>query len=162
MRRMATTIGLGMLLLFAPVAGRAAPADPRADAIERVLPGQPIRLQTTDSTLEGRFVTNRSDSLLLARAAERVVLPYSDIQRIEVRTSARSRGMVVGMILGGLGLGAVAAAQGTTPFLAAASGVFFGGFLGGLLAGGSTRWTRVFDVHAPAHEASADTTTKRH
>lgn len=132
----------------------AAHADPRADAIASILPGESVRLQTTSGVAQGTFVTNRSDSLLLRRQAERVSLSYSDIHRVEVRRPATSLGLVIGMIVGGVATGAVVAANGTTPFLGAAVGTFFGGFLGSSIGSACSRWDRVYEA--------ADTAATRH
>jgi hypothetical protein len=148
------------ILLALASSTHASPADPRADAIDRILPGQSVRIQATALAVEGTFVTNRSDSLLLNHQAERMSLSYSDIHRLEVRRPATSRGMVIGMIVGGLGLGAAVAASGTPPYLAAASGTFLGGFLGGAIGSGCRRWDRVYDT-PPAHADSTPPSPRR-
>jgi hypothetical protein len=151
---------LAVILLMMSSSAQAAPADPRADAIDRVLPGQSVRIQAADRAVQGTFVTNRSDSLLLNHQAERMSLSYSDIQRLEVRRPATSRGLLIGMIVGGLGAGAAAAAGGTQPFLAAATGTFLGGFLGGAIGSGFRRWDRVYDT-PPAHPDSTPPSPRR-
>jgi outer membrane lipoprotein SlyB len=143
-----------VILLVMSSSAYAAPADPRSDAIDRILPGQSVRIQATSGAVEGAFVTNRSDSLLLRHQAERMSFSYSDIQRVEVRRPATSRGMVIGMIVGGLALGGVAVAEGSAgPAFVAAAGVFFGGFLGGSIGSAFSRWDHVYET-VPAHADS--------
>jgi len=154
-------MGLSVRALFLAVAlfalgssTQAEPLDPRADAVNRILPGEGVRIHSMDRTVEGKFVTNRSDSVLLRQAAERVSISYSDIQRLDVIRSARSHGMIIGMFVGGVALGfaaATGAQHDISPVLAAASGVFLGGFLGGAIAGGIHEWHPVYEAPpAPA------------
>ena len=134
------------------VCSSAAHADPRADAINGILPGEPLRIQAAGSPVEGTFVTNRSDSLLLRHAADRMALSYSDIERLEVRRPSTSTGLVIGMILGGVGVGAALAAGGTAPFVGAAAGTFLGGFLGGAIGSGFSHWHRLYESSPPPPE----------
>jgi hypothetical protein len=143
---------LAVALLSLGSSALAEPLDPRADAVNRILPGQRVRVHSADRAIEGTFVTNRSDSLLLRQAAERVSLSYSDIHRIDLQRSARAHGLVIGIIVGAVTLG-VAAASGhdVGPVFAAASGAFLGGFLGGAIGGGIHEWHRVYEAPpAPA------------
>src|SRR5262249_18531126 len=104
---LSTMAAAALLSLGSPA--RAEPVDSRGDAVNRILPGEGVRVHSMDGTVEGTFVTNRSDSVLLRQAAQRVSISYHDIQRLEVSRSARSHGMVIGMIIGGVALGAAAA-----------------------------------------------------
>jgi hypothetical protein len=146
-------VAVSLFLLCSTVA--AEPLDRRADAIDRILPGQALRVHSLERTTEGRFVTNRADTLLLQGASERLALSYSDIQRIDLRRTARHHGMVIGMIVGGISLAAAAASgHDVGPVIAGASGVFIGGFVGGVIGGAISEWHRVYDAHAPADSAS--------
>ena len=149
MRARVLSILLAQFLLSLASPANAQALDPRADAIDRILPGQGVRVHATDQAFEGKFVTNRSDSLLLRRAAERVSISYSEIHRLDVLRSARAHGLVIGMIVGGLALGVAGAAESaSTAVLAATSGLFIGGFLGGAVGGAMSEWHRVYETPA--------------
>lgn len=141
-------------LLLPGIAG-AQSRDTRADAIDRLLSGQSIRIQTEAATIEGLFVSNRSDSLLLLNASQRMGLSYSGIQRIDVRRPARAQGITVGMLVGAIALGIAGAGEdaGTT-LVSASAGLFIGGFLGGLVGGAFHHWNRVYETQAPVDSLS--------
>jgi hypothetical protein len=147
-------IFLALLLLSAPHAAGAQSRDPRADAMDCILPSQMVRVHTEAGVHEGQFVTNRSDSLLLRRASERMGFSYPEIQRLEARTNSRSRGIGFGLMVGVIAMATVANAQGEPTLGPAITGALFGGFFGGVIGGSIHHWHRVYDAHAPADSAS--------
>jgi hypothetical protein len=141
------------LLLLMPLAAGAQARDPRADAIDGLLPSQRVRLHTASGVHEGQFVTDRSDSLLLRRASERMAFSYSEIQRLEARTNSRSRGMGFGLMVGVIAMATVANAQDEPTLGPAITGALFGGFFGGVIGGSIHHWNRIYDTHAPPDSA---------
>ena len=154
MRRLAVQALVCFSLLVGP---RLARSDERADAIDRILPGQGIRVETSGGTIQGHFVTNRADSLMLRRASEQVAFSYDDLHRIEVRSPSISAGLGFGMTIGGI-TGAVIASQTGEDIVPLVGGIFLGGVLGGLIGKGIDHWVRVYPAE---HRASADTRAKR-
>jgi len=147
----------GALLLLLPLPALGAESyDSRAAAIDRLLPGQSIRVRVHSESFEGQFATNRSDSLFLHRASERMRLPYSEIDRIDARGNARAPGISLGMFVGALTLGAIAHANGSEALAPAVTGVILGGFLGGVIGGAIPQWHRVYPV-----DAVSDSTSRR-
>ena len=142
------------LLLFAPIAAGAEPRDPRGDAIARILPSQKVRVHTETGVVQGQFVTNRSDSLLLRRASERMAFSYSEIQRLEARGNSRSIGIGLGILIGSIAMATVANANDEPTLGPSITGALFGGFFGGLVGGSIPHWTSVYPAHAPADTAS--------
>ena len=113
----------------------------KADAVNRILPSQPVRVLKAGETFRGSFLANRSDSLFLVRDGERLGFSYAEVQGIKVRQSSRSRGMLIGWLVGVISTAnLVEEGEPGAIFV----GSVFGAFLGSVVGSAITRWPQVY------------------
>lgn len=146
---MRSLVALCLAVLATPAA-----AQGLEDTILRLLPDEHIQVRASGAWTEGRFVTNRIDSLFFRGPSGPGSLAYSEITGLRRRVSQRNSGIVAGMMFGGPSLAYWSGrshGSASDALLAGLGGMVIGGFVGGLIGSATHRWNSVFDVGgAPA------------